>query len=139
MELGIGPALKSLRKEKNLSLREASRRAGVSHPYLSQLENGKNDKPSLAIMERLAKTYDITLDDLMSRAYVKTIFTGFMSQEEINKLKEEDNELKKKKDIMHLLKNKNDNTYYNGKLLSSEDRQRVLNVLENLLPEYHKD
>lgn len=51
----FGSYIKEIRNEKGLSLRELSKRSGISHPYLSQLENGKNKNPSPDIIEKLSK------------------------------------------------------------------------------------
>jgi transcriptional regulator with XRE-family HTH domain len=139
----FGQFLKELRGKR--SLREIERLSGVSHVQLSNLEKGvdprtgKKSEPSIETLTKLAKTYDIPLDDMISKAYIKTIYTGYMTPE-IEEMIEEQNKLneKKEKDIMFQLKN-NENIYYNGQILSPEDRKRVLTVLQNLLPEYHKD
>jgi transcriptional regulator with XRE-family HTH domain len=132
-----GQYLRALRKSKNLSLREAARRAGVSHSYLSQVETGSHDRPSIEILEKLSVVYDKELSELLEgTGHIKTIKTGYYH--EFEDVLREEMELRNKKDIMYLLQNKDDNAYYNGQMLSQEDRQRVLTVLENLLPEYHK-
>jgi transcriptional regulator with XRE-family HTH domain len=69
-----GQYLRALRKSKNLSLREASRRAGVSHSYLSQVETGSHDRPSIEILEKLAGVYDKELFELLKgTGRIKTI------------------------------------------------------------------
>jgi transcriptional regulator with XRE-family HTH domain len=136
----FGEFLKELRGKR--SLREIERLSGVSHVQLSNLEKGvdprtgKRSEPSIETLTKLSKAFDIPLNDMISKAYIKTFI---ISPDEAKKITEEDNELRKKKDILDLLQNKDDNVYYNGQMLSPEDRKRVLTVLQNLLPEYHKD
>lgn len=55
----FGETLKNARLTKGFSLRELARRLDISHPYLSQLENGKNDTPSILILKKLARILDV--------------------------------------------------------------------------------
>jgi transcriptional regulator with XRE-family HTH domain len=64
----LGRFIKEIRKDKNLTLREVAQRSGVSHPYLSQLENGRNDKPSPDILNKLANGLEIPNGTLMMAA-----------------------------------------------------------------------
>lgn len=124
----LGTYLRNLRKEKGLTLREAAKRSGVSHPYLSQIETGKNDNPGLEILMKLAKLYDQPLEDfLRETGHIQTVAVGYY--DDIKHYIDEENELRKKKDISHLLQNKDDNVYYNGKMLSPEERQKAITVL----------
>lgn len=56
--------LRELRKTRNLRLRDVSPRAGISIPYLSDLERGRTN-PSLDTLQTLAKAYEISLQDLL--------------------------------------------------------------------------
>lgn len=62
----FGEAIKQARIEKKLSLRELARRIGISHPYLSQLENNHNNNPSLEIIVKLSKELEVPLHRLIS-------------------------------------------------------------------------
>lgn len=64
----IGQYIKEQRKEKGLTLREAAKRSGVSHPYLSQLENGRNDKPSPEVLRKISTGLDCSYIRLMEVA-----------------------------------------------------------------------
>lgn len=61
----FGEAIKRGRKEKGLSLRSLARKINISHPYLSQLENGRTTNPSLQIIFKLATVLDMSLTYLM--------------------------------------------------------------------------
>ncbi len=50
----FGTTIRRMRKEQNLSVRKLAELSGVSHPYLSQIENGKNNASPTIIM-KLAK------------------------------------------------------------------------------------
>lgn len=58
----LGPVLRAARARAGLGLREAARRAGVSHPYLLRLENGTRC-PSTAVVEGLAEALCLTEDE----------------------------------------------------------------------------
>lgn len=68
----FGKVVREKRKERGLSLRELARRTGVSHPYLSQLENEKNKNPSLEIVIKLSSELDISLSRLLELAGIDT-------------------------------------------------------------------
>ena len=57
--------IEQLRKDKKISLRQLSKRSGVAQGYLSQLETGKFNNPTLLIMIKLCKVLICTLNDLV--------------------------------------------------------------------------
>ncbi|NGN64096.1 helix-turn-helix transcriptional regulator [Streptomyces sp. A7024] len=64
---GIGEFLKEQRRNAQLSLRQLADAAGVSNPYLSQIERGLR-KPSAEILQQLAKALRISAETLYVRA-----------------------------------------------------------------------
>ena len=68
--LELGALLADLRTAKGLSLREVEDATGdaVSNAYLSQLENGKIQKPSPNVLHRLAEVYGVRYETLMEKA-----------------------------------------------------------------------
>jgi transcriptional regulator with XRE-family HTH domain len=69
-ETSLGPYLASIRASKKMTLREVEEATGreVSNAYLSQLENGKINKPSPHILHSLAEVYGVDYSVLMERA-----------------------------------------------------------------------
>ena len=61
----IGPLRRRLRGE--LSLRDITRRAGVSSSYLSQIERGDR-KPGANLVRKLADLYNVDAGELLKRA-----------------------------------------------------------------------
>lgn len=55
--------LKQIRKEKNISLAELSRKSGVSKTQINDIENNKK-KPTLQSIILLAKALDVEIKDL---------------------------------------------------------------------------
>ena len=66
----LGPYLKSVRKSKQLSLRDVEEATDneVSNAYLSQLENGKISRPSPNVLHCLSEVYGVSYERLMERA-----------------------------------------------------------------------
>lgn len=63
----IGEFLREQRRNAQLSLRQLADAAGVSNPYLSQIERGLR-KPSADILQQLAKALRISAETLYVRA-----------------------------------------------------------------------
>jgi transcriptional regulator with XRE-family HTH domain len=63
----VGEYLAEQRKQARLSLRQLSDIAGVSNPYLSQIERGLR-KPSAEVLQQLAKALRISAETLYVRA-----------------------------------------------------------------------
>jgi transcriptional regulator with XRE-family HTH domain len=63
----LGDYLREQRQSARLSLRQLSELAGVSNPYLSQIERGLK-KPSAEILQQLAKGLQVSAESLYVRA-----------------------------------------------------------------------
>ncbi|GLZ36260.1 transcriptional regulator [Lentzea sp. NBRC 105346] len=64
---GIGDFIKEQRNNAKISLRELAKQAGVSNPYLSQIERGLR-KPSAEILQQIAKGLRISAEVLYVEA-----------------------------------------------------------------------
>ena len=68
MKLGeLGAFIRDQRRSARLSLRKLSDLAGISNPYLSQIERGLR-KPSAEILQAIAKALSISSETLYVRA-----------------------------------------------------------------------
>jgi transcriptional regulator with XRE-family HTH domain len=68
MKLGeLGSFIREQRRSARLSLRKLSDLAGISNPYLSQIERGLR-KPSAEILQAIAKALRISAETLYVRA-----------------------------------------------------------------------
>ncbi len=69
-ETSLGLYLASVRAGKGLTLREVEEATGkeVSNAYLSQLENGRINRPSPHILHSLAEAYGVPYETLMEKA-----------------------------------------------------------------------
>jgi transcriptional regulator with XRE-family HTH domain len=63
----LGEYIREQRKTAQYSLRQLAHAAGVSNPYLSQIERGLR-KPSAEIMQQIAKALRISAETLYVRA-----------------------------------------------------------------------
>ncbi len=63
----VGEFIREQRERANLSLRRLAERAGVSNPYLSQIERGIRN-PSAEILKRLSRALEISAETLYTRA-----------------------------------------------------------------------
>jgi transcriptional regulator with XRE-family HTH domain len=63
----LGDYLKEQRTSARLSLRQLADQAGVSNPYLSQIERGLR-KPSAEVLQQIAKALRISAEQLYIRA-----------------------------------------------------------------------
>jgi len=63
----LGEFIRARREDARLSLRRMSEIAGISNPYLSQIERGLR-KPSAEILQQIAKALRISAETLYIRA-----------------------------------------------------------------------
>lgn len=63
----LGAFIRQQRERANLSLRRLADKAGISNPYLSQIERGIR-RPSAEILKRLSRALEISANSLYRRA-----------------------------------------------------------------------
>ena len=63
----LGTFIRQQRERANISLRKLADKAGISNPYLSQIERGLR-KPSAEILKSIARGLSIQAESLYSRA-----------------------------------------------------------------------
>jgi transcriptional regulator with XRE-family HTH domain len=63
----LGDYIRAQRRDSNVSLRQLAKLAGVSNPYLSQIERGLR-KPSAEILQQIAKALRISAEALYIQA-----------------------------------------------------------------------
>jgi transcriptional regulator with XRE-family HTH domain len=71
----IGEFIREQREQAQVSLRQLARLAGVSNPYLSQIERGLR-KPSADILQQIAKGLRISAEQLYVRAGILEAHEG---------------------------------------------------------------
>lgn len=63
----IGSFIRQQRERSAISIRKLAERAGVSNPYLSQIERGLR-KPSAEVLKRIARGLSVSAETLYERA-----------------------------------------------------------------------
>lgn len=66
----INNVLKNLRKIKGFTLRQVEKITGISNSYLSQLENGKTQNPSVNTLYKLSEAYNVDFNSILGLAGV---------------------------------------------------------------------
>ncbi|AIQ62615.1 HTH-type transcriptional regulator SinR [compost metagenome] len=61
----IGKKIQQLRKKKNYSLTELSERAGVAKSYLSSIERGIQQNPSIQFLEKVGAVLGIPVEEFL--------------------------------------------------------------------------
>jgi transcriptional regulator with XRE-family HTH domain len=61
----IGRRVERLRTQQGFSQRELAKRARVTQPYLSQLEQGQRSNPSVAVLTRVARALGVPVAALL--------------------------------------------------------------------------
>lgn len=150
----FGEYLRKIRKEKGLSLREAAKRSGISHPYLSQLETGKNTQPTKEIINKIAKGLGTPNGNLLMLAgYIDDPFDHIDNNkakisfyvDKYEKVIDENGgettyaippgeAIRRLNDVFHVLK-KEEPVYYNGNQLTKEQKSQAIKVLNALFNE----
>ena len=67
LQLDIGSFIRSQREAAQVSVRQLAEKAGVSNPYLSQIERGLR-KPSADVLSQIAKALRVSAEVLYIRA-----------------------------------------------------------------------
>lgn len=61
----LGIKIKALRHKANLSQDELARKSDVAYTTLTKIETGVIKSPSVFVVEKIAKTLSVSIDDLM--------------------------------------------------------------------------
>lgn len=125
MEQSFGEYLRELRGK--MSLREASRKTGLSHTYIRDLELGKKNDPSHDTLAKLANAYGVKYGDLLSKKFSSIDYPNLIDQfGPPNKGYCLENE------ILSLL-GRNEVTY-KGNPLTDEECQQIKDMLKVIFP-----
>jgi transcriptional regulator with XRE-family HTH domain len=68
-ETDLGARVRALRRERGLTLKGLGKKAGLSHPFLSQVERGLA-RPSIGSVERIAAALEVSVARLWSPSRV---------------------------------------------------------------------
>jgi transcriptional regulator with XRE-family HTH domain len=64
-EINIGENIKKYRNKLGLSQEDFAKKSGVKYTTLTKIESNVIKKPSVLIMAKLAKTFGVSIEDLI--------------------------------------------------------------------------
>lgn len=155
----LGEILKEARKEKGFTLRELSERSGVSHSYISQLENGRNNNPTPLFLKRISDALSLPFTTLAALTEGNTKF----SDGDIATLKKMEKEAEQAIEMLNMIWTSGNENYklvledanslesylnlldtlldvrpliYNGHELTPGERQQIIDMLIIIFPQY---
>jgi transcriptional regulator with XRE-family HTH domain len=122
MSSQFGTYMRTLRKQKGLTLKQVEKAAQVSNAYVSQIERGVRNPPHPDILNRLAKVYEVPARELLVAA-------GYLT---------EDGEMAKKQKIEQAYKHVTSDPQYNhgtrlkAASLSLEAKRFIVEMYEKM-------
>ena len=69
----FGEFLKKLREDRGMTLRDVEEKIHISNAYLSQVESGQRNIPTMRILSKLAEVYGCNVDALTTSLSCGTI------------------------------------------------------------------
>lgn len=114
----FGEYLRSLRNRKGLTMRQLEDLSGISRSYISQIENGKRDIPSLDVIKSIHEHLDVTYEHLLQEAGY-SVDTEYLSFPDLKSM---------------LQQGQNENVvYYDGIILSSQQCKLLREILDEFI------
>ena len=65
IDINIGENIKKYRNKQGLSQEDFAKKSGVKYTTLTKIESNVIKKPSVIIMSKLAKTFGVSIEDLI--------------------------------------------------------------------------
>mgnify|MGYP000942775421 CR=1 FL=1 len=80
----VGENINKIRESKQMGLNETARKAGISGSYLSNIEKGIKQNPSMESLEKIAKALNVPVEDFFKEnAQNKTSISEIVSDDYI--------------------------------------------------------
>jgi transcriptional regulator with XRE-family HTH domain len=138
MKMKLGELIKKFREENKMSLREFAKKAGLSHSYINNLENGidprsgKEVMPTIETLKKIAQAMNMELNDLLKQI-------GYIEAEKSREWQPQLTE-KDKKDIaktleewMKDLTSAEGLAFFNGEPVDEETKEYLKDSFEMIL------
>ncbi len=124
----ISDKLRALRKENNLTLKELSKKSGISISFISDIENERRN-PSIETLKILAKALGASADEFLKESTNDNL--AEKSHDCLLNKKDTKDIAKDVESIMSkLVKDQDGPTYYNGEEMKEEDKELFRGALE---------
>lgn len=86
----FGENIKRIRESKGLGVNELSRISGVNASYISAMERGEKENPTVNTLEKLADALGVTIDDVMKSKPITKENLKEWDKKYTNQIKEEE-------------------------------------------------
>lgn len=106
----VGENILLIRRSKKLSQKDLAAAAGISHAYMSRVETGAIEKPSMETVSSIARVMGVTVQDIVAgdQAYINVLEAfGTPGRRQCCYLNISDTELKYVKDFVGVLRGDN--------------------------------
>ena len=152
----FGTELRRIRKEKKLSIRKLGELSGISHAYLSQIENKKREAPKPELIRKLAEGLQVNIIYLMLLAghidisdYKNGIDFNELTEDELDELADLQQQANEKiemephflstflktTNLNFILNELEDDVYYKERLLTSKEREKINKFIKEFILE----
>ncbi|MFU8649118.1 helix-turn-helix domain-containing protein [Lysinibacillus sp. RSDA_15] len=133
--MGFGNYLKTKRTDKNLSMNKLGELAGITAMYISQLESGKREKPSIEVLKKLSISLKEPYENLLEAAGYSSIEVGnkddiaefLRGTYEIRSLPETQVD-----DLDYLLSSENE-IFFKDRILTKIEKTKIKKLIEIVL------
>lgn len=134
----IGTFIRQLRVEKNMSIRQLAKYAGVSPAYISQIENNYRKNPTQHILRSLANGLGVNYNEFISQ--INELAKSGVGEEKFlydqpneNQFDIEHKQLTRSNfDLYDILSNEK-TLYYKGELVDDTNREKIKVMIRTLL------
>lgn len=130
----LGEFIQQKRLEKDISIRQLAKYTGVSAAYISQIENNYRTNPTPHVLRSLADglgiPYETFLLELNKITKTEISERQYFYEQHIDN---EDQQTKAKENDLYKLLTNESSIYYKGKLLNSDEINKVRTILQTLL------
>lgn len=126
--------IKKIREQKGLGVNELSRISRVNASYISALERGEKQNPTITTLKKLADALEVTIDELMKSESVTYEKLKEWDKKYTDIVKEESetyktNEITDVKEAMELILSQ-ESLMLNGEILSDESKIALANAIK---------
>jgi transcriptional regulator with XRE-family HTH domain len=120
----FGKYLRTIRKNRKLTIRQLELYSGVSNGYLSQLETGKRGIPSPEILKKLSTPLGVSYEELMLKA-------GYLDD-----LTTDEQKLFKEAHYVEFTEVIKDRIAIDGEPITEKEKDLILDIVRRIIKQY---
>lgn len=129
----LGDNIRRIRESKKLGLNATAKKAGISGSYLSNLERGLKENPSMENLESIANALDVSVNALFDNSYeVEVLETKDTTDFKIPNAYTETYKVtsRDKKQCLEFIKKQNEAFFMNDEFEEEEKKELLDSMLE---------